>query len=63
MCWSWSHERWGRRGAWAPSAQMEISRPFLKLEWQTWSQGMGGPQSPPPSYEWMKSQEYLVHPL
>lgn len=39
------------------------SRPFLKLEQETWSLGMGRSQSPPTSCEWMKSQEDLVQPL
>lgn len=60
MCGCQSHERWGRRGAWSPSAQMEISsRPFLS--WRPWNR-----RATEASYRipvWMKSQEDLIQSL
>lgn len=40
-----------------------LSRPFLKLEQETWNLEMGRSQRPPKSCEWMKPQEDLVQPL
>lgn len=39
-----------------------LSRPFLKLEQETWSLEMGRSQSPPKSCEWMKPRRTWSSP-